>query len=136
MEVYPLLKGAVLPNIAIETPSRGVPVTTFTVGSHHVTRIEEMLTPGFLPGFLFPDYTPDVFEQHPMLSDTRFWHEPSRKVMSSMHSWMIRNDRHTILIDTGCGNDKTRALPLFERFHQLHLPYLERLAMPVFAPKT
>ena len=45
-----------------------------------------------------------------------------------MHSWMIRNDRHTILVDTGCGNDKTRALPLFERFHQLHLPYLERLA--------
>ena len=56
--------------------------------------------------------------------------------MSSMHSWMIRNDRHTILIDTGCGNDKTRALPLFERFHQLHLPYLDRLAEAGVRPKT
>ena len=104
-------------------------MTTFTVGSYHVTRIEEMLTPGFMPGFLFPDYSAGRLRRAPeLLSDPRFWDEPSQKVMSSMHSWMIRDDRHTILIDTGCGNDKTRALPLFERFHQLHLPYLERLA--------
>ena len=37
---------------------------TFKVGSFHVTRIEEMLTPGFKPAFLFPDFTPDVFEEH------------------------------------------------------------------------
>lgn len=101
---------------------------TFQIGSYHVTRIEEMLTPGFKPEFLFPDYSPEIFEEHKVLSTPRFWDEPSQKVMSSMHSWMIRNDKHTILIDTGCGNDKNRALPLFERFHQLHLPYLDRLA--------
>ncbi|MDE1949095.1 MAG: MBL fold metallo-hydrolase [Burkholderiales bacterium] len=101
---------------------------SFQIGSYHVTRIEEMLTPGFKPGFLFPDFSPEVFAEHGVLSQPRFWDQPSQKVMSSMHSWMLRDGRHTILIDTGCGNDKTRALPLFERFHQLHLPYLQRLA--------
>jgi glyoxylase-like metal-dependent hydrolase (beta-lactamase superfamily II) len=100
---------------------------TFKVGAYHVTRIEEMLTPGFAPEFLLPDFDSSIFEEHPLLSGSRFWDEPSGKVMSSMHSWLIRDDRHTILIDTGCGNDKSRALPLFQRFHQLHLPYLDRL---------
>jgi glyoxylase-like metal-dependent hydrolase (beta-lactamase superfamily II) len=100
---------------------------TFKIGSYSVTRIEEMLTPGFTPDFLFPEFEPGIFEEHELLSGSRFWDEASGKVMSSMHSWMIRDDRHTVLIDTGCGNDKTRALPLFQRFHQLHLPYLDRL---------
>jgi glyoxylase-like metal-dependent hydrolase (beta-lactamase superfamily II) len=118
-----------MPNMDTQRSFRQqVRMKTFKVGSYHVTRIEEMLTPGFKPEFLFPDYTPEVFGEHAVLSGSRFWDEVSQKVMSSMHSWMIRNDKHTILIDTGCGNDKTRALPLFERFHQLHLPYLSRLS--------
>ncbi|MDB5742450.1 MAG: hypothetical protein JWR68_765 [Polaromonas sp.] len=100
---------------------------TFRIGQYHVTRIEEMLTPGFMPDFLFPDFESGIFDEHKLLSGARFWDEVSKKVMSSMHSWMIRDDRHTILVDTGCGNDKMRALPLFARFHQLHLPYLDRL---------
>jgi glyoxylase-like metal-dependent hydrolase (beta-lactamase superfamily II) len=102
-------------------------VETFKIGSYHVTRIEEMLTPGFTPGFLLPDFDAQVVLEHPILAGERFWNSASGKVMSSMHSWMIRDDRHTILIDTGCGNDKSRALPLFQRFHQLHLPYLDHL---------
>lgn len=100
---------------------------TFKVGAHHVTRIEEMLTPGFTPDFLLPDFDSSIFDEHPVLSGSRFWDEASGKVMSSMHSWLIRDDKHTILIDTGCGNDKSRALPLFLRFHHLRLPYLDRL---------
>lgn len=101
---------------------------TFRVGTYSVTRIEEMLTPGFLPAFLFPQFDPSVLDEHAQLRSARFWHAESGKVMSSMHSWLIRDGRHTILIDTGCGNAKTRALPVFQRFHQLDLPYLDRLA--------
>lgn len=100
---------------------------TFRIGKYHVTRIEEMLTPGFAPDYLFPDFDSGILNEHQLLLSPRFWDEASRKVMSSMHSWMIRDDRHTILIDTGCGNDKSRALPMFQRFHHLHLPYLDRL---------
>jgi len=108
---------------------------TFRVGTFAVTRIEEMLTPGFLPEFLFPDFDRAVFDEHAALGAPRFWHAESGKVMSSMHSWLIRDGKHTILIDTGCGNAKTRALPIFQRFHQLNLPYLERLAAAGVEPE-
>ncbi|MCX7235384.1 MAG: MBL fold metallo-hydrolase, partial [Burkholderiales bacterium] len=48
---------------------------------------------------------------------------------------MAQRERHTVLIDTGCGNDKSRALPLFQRFHQLHLPYLDHLRAEGVAPE-
>ncbi len=102
-------------------------MATFRVGPYSVTRIEEMLTPGFLPDFLFPDFDRAVLEEHAQLGMSRFWHAESGKVMSSMHSWLIRDGKQPILIDTGCGNMKTRA-PIFQRFHQLDLPYLDRLA--------
>ncbi|MGH7003513.1 MAG: MBL fold metallo-hydrolase [Alphaproteobacteria bacterium] len=108
---------------------------TFQVGSFSITRIEEMLTPGFLPDFLFPEFDRAILDEHAQLRAARFWHAESGKVMSSMHSWLIRDGKHTILIDTGCGNAKTRALPVFQRFHQLHLPYLERLAAAGVRPE-
>lgn len=108
---------------------------TFRVGTFSVTRIEEMLTPGFLPDFLFPQFEPSVLDEQEQLRSARFWHAESGKVMSSMHSWLIRDGRRTILIDTGCGNAKTRALPVFQRFHQLDLPYLERLAAAGVKPE-
>jgi glyoxylase-like metal-dependent hydrolase (beta-lactamase superfamily II) len=98
------------------------------IGDVEVLRVEEMLTPGFDPAFLFPDYDPDVLQQHPQLAQPNFFHAESGKLMSSMHSWMLRVGRHVVLVDTGCGNEKIRSYPAFQRFHMLHLPYLERLA--------
>lgn len=105
------------------------------IGGYTVTRIEEMLTPGFKPEFLFPDFDAQVLQSHPQLKQPGFWHEGSARLMSSMHSWLLQSDRHTILIDTGCGNQKERARPLFERFHQLEHPYLDRLRAAGVAPE-
>lgn len=44
----------------------------------------------------------------------------------SIHSWLVRVDGHTVLIDTASGNDKKR--PQFPGFHHQSHPYLERLA--------
>lgn len=105
------------------------------IGPYTITRIEEMLTPGFKPEFLFPDFEPQVLQAHPQLQTEGFWHAGSERLMSSMHSWLLQSEHHTILIDTGCGNLKSRALPLFERFHQLQHPYLERLRAAGVAPE-
>jgi glyoxylase-like metal-dependent hydrolase (beta-lactamase superfamily II) len=43
----------------------------------------------------------------------------------SNHSWVIRVDGLTVLVDPCNGNGRTRAVPTF---HDLHFPYLERLA--------
>ena len=98
------------------------------IGNVDVMRVEEMLTPGFDPAFLFPDYDPEVLKEHPQLAQANFFDQASGKLMSSMHSWMLRVGHHVILIDTACGNDKVRTHPAFQRFHLLHKPYLDCLA--------
>jgi glyoxylase-like metal-dependent hydrolase (beta-lactamase superfamily II) len=98
------------------------------LGAFTITRIEEMLTPGFDPAFLFPDFDAAVFAEDEQLAAAQFRDRASGKLMSSMQSWLVRDGTNVILIDTGCGNGKTREFRAFRRFHQLDLPYLETLA--------
>ena len=67
------------------------------VGDVEVLRVEEMLTAGFEPGFLFPHYDPEVLEQHPQLAHPNFFDAASGKLMSSMHSWMLRVGKHVLV---------------------------------------
>jgi glyoxylase-like metal-dependent hydrolase (beta-lactamase superfamily II) len=103
-----------------------VTAVTWTIGNVTITRIEEQLgfasrTPEqYLAGFeretlakhldwLVPDhYSPEV-----------------DRLITSIHSWLIRTNHHTILLDSCAGNHKNR--PGFSRFHQLDTPYLDRL---------
>ncbi len=101
---------------------------TTQIGAMQVQRVEEMLTPGFFPAFLFPDYDPAVLEENPELAAPAFYHAASGRLMSSMQSWLLRTADHVVVIDTGCGNDKVRENEEFRRFHKLNLPYLDRLA--------
>ena len=57
----------------------------------------------------------------------------SGKMITSVHSWIVRTGRHTILIDTCYGNHKTRldAPP----GHQLALDWLGRLAKQGLQPE-
>ncbi len=98
------------------------------IGAMQVQRVEEMLTPGFLPSFLFPDYDPAVLVEHPELAAPEFFHAATGRLMSSMQTWLLRTGDQVVIVDTGCGNDKIRTNEAFSRFHQLQLPYLERLA--------
>jgi len=103
-------------------------MSLFKIGSLRIQRVEEMLTPGFDPAFLFPSYDPQVLADHPILAGANFFHAETGRTMSSMQSWLLRIGNEIIVIDTGCGNDKVRESPAFRRFHMLNLPYLERLA--------
>ncbi|MBL8590576.1 MAG: MBL fold metallo-hydrolase [Methylobacteriaceae bacterium] len=104
------------------------------IGDFSVARIEEMLTPGFAPDFLFPDYDPRILEAHPLLTQPGFRDAASGKLMSSMHAWLVRGRGLTLLVDTGCGNAKKRSAPAFQRFVDLDTPFLERLADAGVAP--
>lgn len=106
----------------------------FVVGDATVTRIEEMLTPGFAPAFLFPDFDARLLEEEPQLASANFRDAASGKLMSSMHTWLVRLGRDVIVIDTGCGNHKVRSNAAFKRFDRLNLPYLDRLAAAGVAP--
>ena len=54
------------------------------------------------------------------------YHEGLDRLVASVHSWVIKTEHYTILVDTCIGNHKER--PAMERWHHLDLPFLERLA--------
>ncbi|MEP3438333.1 MAG: MBL fold metallo-hydrolase [Hoeflea sp.] len=103
-------------------------MTTFKVGNVTIRRIEEVLELGYPPEFMLVGFDPAMLDRHPIAADQRFYDKSSGRSWSSIHSWLLEIDGKTILIDTCSGNGKARALPIFQRFHMLDLPYLDNLA--------
>src|SRR5262249_38619206 len=101
------------------------PMTTFDIGELAVSRVEERLGAGFQPNVLLPDWNKVAIEPHLSWLVPNYYDPKEDKLVSSLHSWVIRTKHHTILIDTCAGNHKDR--PSFPRFHMLNTPYLDRL---------
>jgi glyoxylase-like metal-dependent hydrolase (beta-lactamase superfamily II) len=99
---------------------------TWAIGNIAITRIEEQLGFASLP----PERYLTGFERE-TLAQHLGWLVPDHyspehdRLVTSIHSWLIRTDHHTILLDSCAGNHKDR--PGFSRFHQLDTPYLDRL---------
>ena len=108
-------------------------MTTRAIGETMVTRVEEMCGLGFEPAFLFPDWDPAVLEKH------RNWLVPAcyspehGRFIASVHTWVLRTRRYTILVDSCTGNGKSR--PQFARFHMLDTPFLNRLHLVGVEPE-
>jgi glyoxylase-like metal-dependent hydrolase (beta-lactamase superfamily II) len=77
------------------------------IGTIRIDRILEMEIPFRTPGQLFPQATDEEIEAH------RHWLEPramcanTGKLILAVQSYLIRDGRHVILIDTCVGCDKT-----------------------------
>ena len=101
-------------------------VTDWTIGTVRVTRVEEQL--GFAsvpPEKFFVGFEREVLERHLGWLVPNHYSPEHNRLISSVHSWLIRTPRHTILLDCCAGNHKER--PGFARFHRLDTPYLARL---------
>lgn len=107
---------------------------THSFGDVTVTRVEEMLGPGFEPGQLFPDYDPESFARHLHWMAPNYFDQATGKFISSIHSWLIRTERHTILVDCCAGSQKER--PSWPRFHRTQSPLLDRLREAGVAPES
>lgn len=108
-------------------------MTTFTVGTTTITRIEESSGLGFKANVLFPDWTADRIEKHRSWLVPGHFVESRERLVLSVHSWLIRTKHHNILVDTCGGDDKER--PDFVAFHQKKTGYLERLAAAGLRPE-
>ena len=96
-----------------------------SVGDIRLARIEEMVDTSFTPEGFFVGYDEEAFAQHvDWLAPTHFAKDKGCLILS-MHSWLVKTDRHTVLIDSCVGNDKYRMPP--EHWHQLDTPFLDRL---------
>jgi glyoxylase-like metal-dependent hydrolase (beta-lactamase superfamily II) len=103
------------------------------IGDVRVTRIEEIMGPGFPAKDFFPEFEAETFKRHEHWLAPGYYQPESGKLIASIHSWLVRTPHHTILIDACSGNHKPR--PAMPRFDMLDTPYLERLKAAGVAPE-
>ena len=109
-------------------------MTTWTMGSATITRVEEQLGITNQPcEKYFRNFERDVLERHLDWLAPDHYSPQHDRFVTSVHSWLIRSGDLTILLDTCGGNHKDR--PWTHRFHQLDTPYLERLRAAGAAPE-
>lgn len=99
---------------------------TLKIGGFRIDVIEEQVDVPLLFSEFLPNSQPSPIQAEcswlrPHFANTELTHG-----LLSFHSYLLRSDRHTVLIDTCMGNDKDRGgHPLF---HKLRTSWLTRLA--------
>lgn len=94
---------------------------TYKVGDVEVTCISELILDSFTPASLLPDWN-SLSDQQKMVSPGSM---EVNSALISIHTWLVKTRKHTILVDTGVGNDKER--PFTPYCDHFHLSYLEKL---------
>jgi glyoxylase-like metal-dependent hydrolase (beta-lactamase superfamily II) len=108
-------------------------MTEVKIGGATVTRIEESYAPIFDATKFFPDWRPNVVDEHRdwMVSDH---YDPTSGFLKfSIHSWLIKLGGRAILIDACVGNHKRR--PTLPMWHLMETRYLERMAEAGIRPE-
>jgi glyoxylase-like metal-dependent hydrolase (beta-lactamase superfamily II) len=99
-------------------------MTRLQIGDAQLTRIEDNLGPALEAKVMFPAFRDEIWEaERHWLAPTYFTPDGVR-LRTSIHSWLVRTGRHTVLIDSCVGNHKNRHSP---HFHMRNAPWLERL---------
>jgi len=97
-------------------------VDVWQVGDVKITRLVELEAAGGTR-FLLPDATREAVLPLEWLRP-HYADEVGNLVMS-IHTYVLQTPDQTLLVDTGLGNDKQRAIPLW---HERSGPYLDNLA--------
>jgi glyoxylase-like metal-dependent hydrolase (beta-lactamase superfamily II) len=99
---------------------------SFRLGDVTVARVVEIPRSFYPTTAMLPDSTVDAIARHHRWLKPHFFDEATGDLRSVIQSWIVRTPRHTVLIDTGVGNDKPREhAPLW---HRRHGTYLDDLA--------
>jgi glyoxylase-like metal-dependent hydrolase (beta-lactamase superfamily II) len=108
-------------------------MTTVTIGAASLTRIEEIYAADWDAPAFFPDWRKELVEEHlGWMAPNHF--DPARNCLKlSIHSWLIRIDGRTILVDTCIGNHKPR--PARPKWHLMETRYLQRLTEAGIRPE-
>lgn len=104
-----------------------------TIGEATVLRVEEMVDTSFTASGFFLNFDRAALEPHLGWLAPRYYIPERDALVFSMHAWVVRTGRHTVLIDTCIGNDKER-MPR-AHWHQMKSPFLDRLRAVGVAPE-
>lgn len=105
----------------------------YHVGNFTITRVPELILDTNTPGYLFPQWDPSFITEHKKWLVPENMDETCTHVIQSIHTWILRFEQHTILIDTATGNNKERWIP---NLNKLNTPYLERLKSAGVTPEN
>ncbi len=83
-------------------------MTTLKLGDVSVTRVIEIDRSSFPTASMLPDSTADAIARHHDWLRPHFWDDRTGDLGSRIGTFIVRTPRHTVLIDTGVGNDKPR----------------------------
>ncbi len=92
------------------------------VGSATITSVVESQD-DIPPGFLLPDATEAMVQQHPWLVPD--WADADGNIGIRIQAFVVEVDGATVLVDPCVGNHKARWLPMW---NMLDIPFLDRLA--------
>jgi glyoxylase-like metal-dependent hydrolase (beta-lactamase superfamily II) len=108
------------------------PVQSFTVGSIHLWKVLDSLEPTS-PRFLYVDKRKEDFEPHLDWLQPHFI-DAEKRMLLSIHTFVLQTTHHTILIDTCIGNDKQNLA--FPHWNARQSMYLRDLAAVGCAPEA
>src|SRR5437763_13801319 len=98
-------------------PHGRIHMATWSIGNVSVTRVGELLGFASLPPEQYLVGLPrEAIEQHLDWLVPNHYTPAEDRLITSVHSWLIRTERHTILLDCCAGNHQVR--PGFARLHQ------------------
>jgi glyoxylase-like metal-dependent hydrolase (beta-lactamase superfamily II) len=106
-------------------------IVVLALGDVTVTRVEEVILHEATS--LFAEWTDDMLQRHEDVLLPHCFDTANNAFFVSIHSYLVKTPKQTILIDTCGGNDKPR--PASPRFDRLNTPWLERLKTAGASPE-
>lgn len=104
----------------------------FRIGSTTIEKVHEMDLNGMMLEELLPALDREVLSLHPAWLPAGTTDDAGHALLS-VHSWLVRHEGRTVLIDTGAGNNKPR--PQQKVLDHLNNPFLDRLAATGVSPE-
>src|SRR5678815_2338107 len=89
---------------------------TLTLGDVGISRVVEIGRSSFPTSQMLPESDAGRIAAHHRWLKPHFFDETTGDLGSRIQTWIVRTPRHTVLVDTGVGNDKERGdNPLWNR---------------------
>lgn len=98
---------------------------TRMIGDVRVTRILEYAAPTHDPAFLFPDLKQAELDRHAAWLAPHHYIAPMNRLIVTIQIWVVQAGGNVIVVDTGVGNRKPRAIARMNMLNTLVLPWLE-----------
>jgi glyoxylase-like metal-dependent hydrolase (beta-lactamase superfamily II) len=109
-------------------------MTQYPLGQIVIQRIVESVCTAFEPLSFFPETTPDDWARHRTWMEPRALDPVSGNLVLVIQAFLVRTRRHTILIDTCVGHDKSRPQRRFWHMKKFDT-FLPRLAAAGVRPE-